>query len=81
MIVFAINMHLGDPDVTEMGTAAIAFLAKHDNNNSYRLACAECCEVLTQAGNFGLNVRHPKCIDIAANVCYAFSVLCLVSDS
>lgn len=75
MIVFALSMHLGDADVSEMGTAAIAFLAKHDNNNSYRFAQADGCEILAQVGNFGLNIRHPKCIDIAANVCYAFSYL------
>ena len=68
-------MHLGDAEVTEMCTAAVGFLAKHDNNNSFRLAQAECCEVLAQAGNFGLNIRHPKCIEIAANVCYSLSYL------
>ena len=35
-------------EVTEMGTAATGFLAKYDNSNSYRLAQADCCEVLAQ---------------------------------
>lgn len=81
IVIFAMSMHLGDPFASEMGIAAIAFLAKDDINNSYRLANYDCCEVLAQAGNFGLNIRHPKCVDIAASMCYSFSYLSEASNA
>lgn len=72
IIVFAMSMHIGDGEVSEYGSRAIAYLAKQNISNSYRLSDAGACDVLAQVGNFGFSLRHPKCITIATNVCYAF---------
>lgn len=75
IIVFATTMHIGDPLVSEFGTRAIGLLAKQNISNSYRLAQAGACDALAQAGNFGFNLRHDRAVDVAANVCLAFSEL------
>lgn len=75
IIVFATSMHIGDPLVSEFGTRAIGLLAKQNIANSYRLAQAGACDALAQAGNFGFNLRHAHAVDVAGNVCVAFSEL------
>ena len=80
IVIFALSMHLGDPLVTEMGTAAVAHLSKSDHKNSYRFSMCDGCEILAQAGNFGLNIRDAKCFNIAANVCFSLSYLAEASN-
>jgi hypothetical protein len=74
-VVFALSMHIGNAEVAESGTSTIISLGK-DLSNSFRLAEAGACEVLVQTGNFGFNIRHPRCTEIASNVCSAISSLC-----
>lgn len=75
-VVFALSMHVGDPDVSEYGTATLINLSKDNISNSFRQASAGACEVLVQIGNFGFNLRHPKCAIVAANVSNAICNLC-----
>lgn len=75
LVVFCTSMHVGDPLVSEFGSGAIGLLAKHNNSNSFRLAESGACDVISQVGNFGFNVRHDKCIDVATNVCHAICQL------
>ena len=81
MVLFALSMHLGDALVTVMGTAAVVNLLKSDHKNSYRFAMYDGCEILAQAGNFGLNIRDPKCFDVAANVCFSIASLSEASNA
>ncbi len=75
-VVFALTMHIGDPEVSEYGSATLINLSKDNISNSYRQARAGACEILVQTGNFGFNLRHPKCTTVASNVCSAICNLC-----
>lgn len=75
-VVFALTMHIGNPEVSEYGTSTIINLSKDNISNSFRLASCGACEVIVQTGNFGFNLRHPKCTIVAANVCNAIYNLC-----
>ena len=75
-VVFALNMHMGDADVAENGTAAVINLCKDNITNSFRVAEADGCDIVVQTGNFGFNLRHPKSATIAGNVCTAVSHMC-----
>eukprot|EP01038_Epipyxis_sp_PR26KG_P007319 gene7319-9973_t len=76
LVAFTLSMHIGEPKVSEFGSRAFALLAKDNISNSYRLSEADGCDVLSQVGNFGFNIRSEKCIDVATNVCYAITYLC-----
>ena len=81
-----ISLHVGDAIISELGLAAIASLGggrgtahnNNYNNNRYLLSTAEtnCCEVITQVGSFGFNMRHRRCCIIATHFCVAVEVLC-----
>jgi hypothetical protein len=75
VVVFATSMHIGDPMVSEYGSRAIGLLAKSNISNSFRLAEAGACDALSQTGNFGFNLRHDRCVEVATNVCAAFAEL------
>jgi hypothetical protein len=75
VVVFALTMHIGDPMVSEYGTRAVGLMARNNISNSYRLAEAGACDALSQTGNFGFNLRHDRCVDVAMNVCAAFAEL------
>ena len=76
LCVFVMEMHIGLPEITEPGSATIINLCTDNITNSLRLSKAGACEILVQSGNFGFNLRHPKCSVIAANICDAISHLC-----
>ena len=77
-----ISLHVGDAIISELGLAAIASLGGGrgiaHNNNRYLLSTMEtnCCEVITQVGSFGFNMRHRRCCIIATHFCAAVEVLC-----
>lgn len=75
LVNFAASMHIGDPYVSEYGSAAIALLAKDDISNSFKLAEDGACDIVAQIGNFGFNIRNSRCVEVATNVCYAFALL------
>lgn len=81
LVVFATSMHIGDPLVSLHGSGAIGLLAKDNISNSYKIAESGACDVISQVGNFGLNIRDPKCVEVATNVCYAIAELCEASNS
>ena len=56
-------------------------MARENISNSYKIAEANACDVLSQVGNFGLNIRDPRCVLVAANVCLSFSELCEASNA
>lgn len=68
-VVYVSSLHIGDPLVSEYGSRAIALLGKNNIANSLRLSNAGAIEVLAQTGNFGFNLRHPRCLAVATNVC------------
>lgn len=74
-IIYILTLYIGNPDVAEYGTSTVINLSK-DINNSYRLSEAGACDVIVQTGNFGFNIRHPKSIIIASNVCNCIYNLC-----
>ena len=59
-VVFALNMHVGNAEVSEFGSAAVGVLAKGDISNSFRLAEAGACDAIVQTGNFGFKLRIEK---------------------
>jgi hypothetical protein len=75
IVVFALSMHIGSPLVSEYGTRAVGILAQSNISNSFRIAEAGACDALAQAGNFGFNLRHDRCVEIATNVCLGFAEL------
>ena len=75
-VVYALSLHIGEPEICEYGAAAVRELADGNISNSYRLAEAGACDVLVQTGNFGFNLRHERSGSVSANVCEAISQLC-----
>ncbi len=75
LLLYTISMHIGDPKVSEYGSAAIGLLAKNDISNSFKLAQDGACDIVAQVGNFGFNVRNSRCVEVATNVCFAFAQL------
>ena len=80
-IIFAMNMNIGHPETSEYGSCAVGILAFNHIGNSFRLAQAGACECIAQTGNFGFNLRHPRCQIVAANVCTSLCYLCEASIS
>lgn len=76
LCVFVMEMHVGLPDITVPGSAAMINLCTDNIRNSHRLSEAGACDILVQSGNFGFNLRHPQCAAVAANICDAISHLC-----
>lgn len=68
--------HIGSPLVSEHATAAIAYLSFENSVNGVRFADAGACDILIQMGNFGFNLRHDRCVNVAINVCYAIPAFC-----
>ena len=75
LILFTISMHLGDEFVSELGTAAIVQLATGNTNNSSAVADGEGCDIMSQVGVFGLNLRNRRAAYVAMNVCNTFYLL------
>jgi hypothetical protein len=73
IVVHSISMHIGDPDVSEYGSGAVGILSKNNISNSFKLTQAGACDVMVQVGNFGFCLRHPRCQNVAANVCFALA--------
>jgi hypothetical protein len=73
IVVHAISMHIGDPDVSEYGSGAVGILSKNNISNSFKLTQAGACDVMVQVGNFGFCLRHARCQNVAANVCFALA--------
>eukprot|EP00600_Ochromonadales_sp_CCMP1393_P013007 CAMPEP_0174997262 /NCGR_PEP_ID=MMETSP0005-20121125/851_1 /TAXON_ID=420556 /ORGANISM="Ochromonas sp., Strain CCMP1393" /LENGTH=533 /DNA_ID=CAMNT_0016251759 /DNA_START=68 /DNA_END=1668 /DNA_ORIENTATION=- len=80
-VVYGVSLHIGDALVSEHGSNAIGLLGRDNNLNSYRLAEANTCDIITQVGNFGFNLRHDRCLRVAMNVCYAIVPLCEAVNS
>lgn len=74
-VVYVTEIHIGDAAMAEAGSGAIGMLAKDNISNSYALSQAGACDVLSQTGNFGFNIRHPLGGVVAARVCWAFALL------
>jgi hypothetical protein len=68
-------MHIGDPLVSEYGSGAIGLLAKNNIDNSFRLAEAGACDVISQVANIGFCPRFENCVEVSSNVCLAFAQL------
>lgn len=75
-LIFVLNLYIGNPEVSEYGSAAMLNLAKDNINNSFRFSEAGACDVIVQVGNFGFNLRHPRAPVVAANVCNVIAHLC-----
>lgn len=75
VVVFATSMHIGHHLVSEYGSGAIALLAKENISNSWRLAEAGACDVISQVANYGFCMRQENCVEVASNVCFAFAQL------
>jgi hypothetical protein len=75
VVCYVASLHIGDAEVSEYGSLVIGVLADNNIANSYRLSEASACDVLSQLGNYGFNLRHDRCSVIAKNVCYAFAQL------
>lgn len=71
-VIFLMKVHMGNAEVLEHGSKAIGSLARMNSSNIARFSDIETFEILTQAGNFGFNLRHTRCVAIAKNVCDAF---------
>lgn len=75
LVVYAVCINVGHPEVSEYGTRAIMALAKNNISNSFKLSNAGACEVLAQVGNFGFNLRDERCMAVAVNTCTALALL------
>jgi hypothetical protein len=75
VVCYVSSLHIGNAEVSEYGSLVIGVLADNNIANSYRLSEATACDVLSQLGNYGFNLRHDRCCVIAKNVCYAFAQL------
>ena len=75
IILYALSVHIGLADISEYGANAIGMLANNNISNSYKLSEHNACDILSQLGNFGFNLRHERCVYVARNVCFAFSQL------
>ena len=73
IILFTISMHMGDEYVSELGTAAAVQLAAAAIRNSSALA--DGCDIMSQVGVFGLNLRNKRAAYVAMNICYVYSLL------
>lgn len=76
VFIKCLAMHVGDALISELGLAAIALLGDRSNANKYLLSTANCCDVISQVGYFGFNIRHERSVFIASNYCAAVEVLC-----
>ena len=79
--IACISLHVGDAIISELGLAAIASLGGSGGSSSsmYLLSSTvemNCCDVITQVGSFGFNMRHERCCIIATHFCAAVEVLC-----
>lgn len=81
ILPYVLSFHIGDALVSEHGLNAIAILGKENISNSYLLAKADSCDIITQLGNFGCNIRHERCLYIATNYCLAIEVFCEASNA
>jgi hypothetical protein len=79
-VIYALSLHIGNPEISEFGAAAVRQLADGNISNSFRLAEAGACDVLVQTGNFGFNLRHERSGSVSAHVCEAISQLCEASN-
>jgi len=79
-LISCISLHVGDVVISELGLAAIASLGAHSNSNKFLLSKANCCDVITQVGSFGFNMRHERSSTIATHFCAAVEVLCEASN-
>ena len=79
--IACISLHVGDAIISELGLAAIASLGGSGGSSSsmYLLSSTvemNCCDVITQVGSFGFNMRHERCCIIATHFCAAVEVFC-----
>ena len=79
-VVFVASIHIGSPEVADAAVGAIGMLARNNISNSFELAQHGACDVLAQLGNFGFNIKHPLCAQVAGQVCYAYSQLAEASN-
>lgn len=79
-VIYALSLHIGNPEISEFGAAAVKELADGNISNSFRLAAAGACDVLVQTANFGFNLRHERSGKVSANVCEAIAQLCEASN-
>jgi hypothetical protein len=73
LVSYILSVNIGNAEISEYGTYCIAILTKKYFQNIHRFykSKTNLCELLSQIGYYGCNVRHQKSLMIARNVCFA----------
>jgi hypothetical protein len=73
LVSYILSVNIGNAEISEYGTYCIAILTKKYFQNIHRFykSKTNLCELLSQIGYYGCNVRHQKSLLIARNVCLA----------